>query len=108
MTSTALSYPIDGAFTGLKPTPALEGVAVTVSAIEVASAIVYSNTTLTVGFVPGSDLPSSAIIEFGFPTSFALTPGTQTCTQVTPSVSSLSCTYSSTSGYITSISVSNP
>ena len=108
LTTTALSYPIDGAFTGLKPTPNLQGVAVTVNAVEVASAIVFANTTLTIGFIPGSDLPSAAIIEIGFPTNFSFTPGTETCSQVTPSAVSLSCTYASTGGYITSISVTNP
>lgn len=108
LTSTALSYPIDGTFTGLKPTPDLEGVAVTVNVVDVTSAIVFKNTTVLIGFIPGSDLPSAAQIEFGFPENFAFTPGTETCSQISPSSSSLSCTYASTGGYITSITVSNP
>ena len=108
LTATALSYPIDGMYSGLKPSPDLEGVAVTVNALEVTSAVVYAETVISYGFLPGSDLPSGAIIEFGFPTGFASLPTTQTCSQITPSASSLTCTYATSGGYITSISVSNP
>ena len=107
-TATSLSYYVDGAYTGLKPTPDLEGVAITVTVVDVASPIVFADTTLSIGFTPGSDLPSGAIVEIGFPAEFASSPTSESCSQVTPSAGSLSCSYSVTNGYITSISISNP
>ena len=92
----------------MKPTPNLEGVAVTISTVTVASPLVFAETTLSIGFTPGSDLPSATSIEIGFPSEFAFTPASQTCSQVTPTAASLSCTYASTNGYITSITISNP
>jgi hypothetical protein len=107
-TATSLSYLIDGAYTSLKPTPNIEGVSVTVTVVEVTSPVVFTQTTLSIGFLPGSDLASTNLIEIGFPSEFAFTPTTELCTQITPSSASLTCTYSSTNGYITSILVSNP
>ncbi|CAI2359515.1 unnamed protein product [Moneuplotes crassus] len=108
LTATAESYPIDGDYTDLKPTPNLEGVSITVNALEVASAVVYTETTISYGFLPGSNLPSGAIIEFGFPPQFAFPPTTKSCSQITPSSSTLTCTYAESGGYVTSITVSNP
>jgi len=108
LTATALSYPIDGAYTNLKPTPDLEGVAVIVSVATVTSAIVFRETTLSVGFLPGSNLPSNAQVQVILPTEFAFAPITKTCSQITPSSAALTCTYSESGGYITSILVTNP
>ena len=108
MTATALSYPIDGAYSGLKPSPDLEGVAITISLVSVTDAVVYKETTLLIAFTPGSDLPSNAMIDIGLPTEFAFTPTTEACTQVTPSSATLSCTYTSSGGYITKIRINDP
>lgn len=77
LTANSLSYAIDGKYTSLKPTPDLEGVAVTFSTASVADPTVYKDTTLTVAFTPNSDLPSNAIIDLGLPTEFAFLPTTQ-------------------------------
>lgn len=77
LTATSASYAIDGKYTGLKPTPDLEGVAVSVTVATVASAVVYAETKLSIGFKPNSDLPSNALIEIGIPSGFALSPTTQ-------------------------------
>jgi hypothetical protein len=108
LTATADSYAIDGVYTNLKPTPDLEGVAVTVSTISVSSPVVFAETTLSVGFIPNSDLPSNALIEIGLPSEFAFEPTTQSCSQLTPSSTSISCTYTKSGGYLSTIIVSNP
>ena len=108
LTATSLSYAIDGAYTSLKPTPNLEGVAVTFTLATVANPVVYADTTLTVAFTPNSDLPSNAIIEIGLPTEFAFSPTVQSCSQLSPSSATLTCTYTTSSGYLTTISVTNP
>ena len=77
LTATSNSYAIDGKYTSLKPTPDLQGVAVTFTVASVANAVVYSQTTLNVAFIPNSNLPSNALIEIGIPSGFAFSPTTQ-------------------------------
>ena len=108
LTATSQSYPIDGAYTGLKPTPNLEGVAITLSTVEVASPVVYAETTLSLSFIPNSDLPSNALVVVGLPREFAFAPKTQSCLQLIPSSATLSCTYETSGGYLSSITISNP
>ena len=108
ITATSLLYHVDGAYTNLKPSPDLEGIGVTVPAVEVASSIVFADTTMTVIFVPNSDLPSGAIIQIGLPDEFVSSPVTESCVQASPSSATLSCTYSTSGGYITSIAINNP
>ena len=80
-------------YTNLKPTPDLEGVSVTLSLVEVASAVVYTETTMSLSFIPNSNLPSGALIEIALPTEFAYSPTTESCSQSLPSSATLSCTY---------------
>jgi hypothetical protein len=108
LTATSSSYPIDGAYTSLKPSPDLEGVTVTVSLVTIDSPIVYAQTTLSVSFTPNSDLPSNALIQIGLPSEFALAPSTESCAQLFPSTATLSCTYTSSGGCLQSIEVTNP
>ena len=115
-TADSSSRFIDGSYTNLFPTPALEGVAVTVNVVSVASTnptdsangIVFAEATLTISFTPNSDLPSNAIVEIGLPTSFASSPATEECTQSLSSSTALSCSYTIFGGYITIISINNP
>jgi hypothetical protein len=108
LTASSSSNAIDGAYTSLKPTPDLEGIAVTISTLEVASLLVYAQTTMSVLWTPNSDLPSNAQVEIGIPSEFALAPTTTSCTQSVPSSATLSCSYTYTGGYLTSILVTNP
>ena len=108
LTATSLSYSIDGKYTSLKPSPDLQGVAVTFTVASVANPVVYAQTTLNVGFTPNSNLPSNAIIEIGIPSGFALSPTTQSWLQLSPSSATLTCSYTTTSGYLTAISISDP
>ena len=108
LTATSSSYPIDGKYTSLKPTPDLQGVAVTFTVASVANAVVYSQTSLSVAFIPNSNLPSNALIEIGIPSGFALSPTTQSWLQLSPSSATLTCSYTTSSGYVTAITVSDP
>lgn len=78
LTATALSYSIDGTVSGLKPTPILQGIAITLSTVAVNNPTVYKETTVLFNFIPNSNLPSNALIDIGFPTEFAFVPTTQT------------------------------
>lgn len=74
----------------------------------VSNPVVYALTTLTVIFTPNSDLPSNAQIEIGLPSEFAFLPTTKSCSQTLPSTSSLTCSYTTSSGYISAITITDP
>lgn len=108
LTATSSSNAIDGAYTNLKPTPDLQGVAVTVSLVQVSDPTVNKETTMLINFTPNSDLPSGALIVIGMPTEFAVAPTSQSCSQLAPSSASVSCTYAESGGYLTTITINNP
>lgn len=108
LTATSSSLSIDGAYTDLFPTPDLEGVGVTVIVAQITNPVVFAQTTLLISFTPNSNLPSNALIDIGFPEEFALAPTTQSCTQSAPSTKTLSCTYTTSGGYITKVTINNP
>jgi hypothetical protein len=107
-TATSSSYYIDGAYENLRPQPDLQGVAVSLSMVELDSLIVNKESNLNIGFLPNSDLPADATIEIILPPEFARVPSKKRCSQISPSAVSLSCEYVETDGYVSSIIVNNP
>ena len=79
LTANPSSYPIDGAYSKLKPLPDLKGVEVKIKSVIIDSPIVGLETIISVTLEPGSDLPNTAFFEFTLPTGLAVKPSTERC-----------------------------
>lgn len=60
-------------------------------------------------FMPGSNLPAGATLQFTIPDLLVTPPTTVSCTQILPTAAVLACSYTTSAlGYITGVTVTNP
>lgn len=108
LTATSLGYFIDGKNANLKPTPALEGVNITIVSIQIDSLTVRTSALMTWTFTPNSNLPATSSIALNIPEGFSLPTTPAYCQQILPANRSLSCSVNTNNGFLTSVVFTNP